>query len=70
MEHLKIEVWGTAEKLREHGFSVYELILASARRARQIQSSRNILESKEGKMIKFPMKPINQALKEFEEEVN
>lgn len=69
MEHLKIDVWGIAEELRKEGHSAYELILAAANRAREIQARRNFLDSKEAKLVKYPLKPINQALKEFEDEV-
>lgn len=70
MEHLNIDVWGTAEKLQKEGHSVYDLILASAQRAKEISKRRNFLDTKEGRLNKYPMKPINQALAEFENEVN
>lgn len=69
MEHLNVDVWGTAEKLRKEGVSAYEMILAAAQRAKEISKQRNFLDSKEQRLNKYPMKPINQALKEFEEEV-
>ena len=70
MEHLNIDVWGTAEKLQKEGHSVYDLILAAAHRAKEISKRRNFLDTKEGRLNKYPMKPINQALAEFENEVN
>jgi len=70
-EHLNIDVWGTAEKLQEkEGLSVYDLILAAAGRAKDISKSRNFLDSKQQRLNKYPLKPINEALKEFENEVN
>lgn len=71
MKQHDIDVWGTANKLQqEDGISVYEMILAAAQRAKEISKRRNFLDSKEGKLNKYPLKPINQALKEFEDEVN
>ena len=70
MDHLNIDVWGTAEKLQKDGFSVYDMILAAAQNAKEISKQRNFLDAKEGKLNKHPYKPINQALKEIETEVN
>lgn len=71
MEHLNIDVWDTSEKLRnQEGASIYTMILAAAQRAKEISKNRNFLDSKEGRLNKYPMKPINQALSEFESEVN
>lgn len=70
MNHLNIDVWGTAEKLQKEGISAYNLILAAAQRAKEISKQRNFLDSKEMKLNKYPLKPINQALKEFQDEVN
>ena len=70
MEHTNIDVWGTAEKYQKEGVSVYEMILAAAQRAKEISKQRNFLDAKEARLNKYPLKPINQALKEFETEVN
>ena len=70
MDHLNIDVWGTAEKLQQEGHSVYDMILAGAVKAREISKKRNFQDSKEGRLNKHPLKPINQALKEIETEVN
>ena len=70
MDHLNIDVWGTADKLQKEGLSVYDMILAGAQRAKEISKNRNFLDSKEGRLNKHPYKPINQALKEIETEVN
>ena len=70
MDHLNIDVWGTAEKLQKDGNSVYDMILVGALKAREIAQNRNKLDAKEGRLNKHPYKPINQALKEIETEVN
>ena len=70
MKQHEIDVWGTAEKLQQEDVSVYQMILAAAQRAKEISKRRNFLDAKEGKLNKYPLKPINQALKEFEDEVN
>lgn len=69
-QHLETDVWGTAEKFAENGSSVYGLVLAAAQKAREIAKQRNFLDAKTGKINKHPMKPINQALKDIEDELN
>lgn len=68
-KHLETDVWGTAEKFAEDGSSVYGLILVAAQKAREITKKRNALDAKTGKINKHPMKPINQALKDIEDEL-
>jgi DNA-directed RNA polymerase subunit K/omega len=68
--HLKTDVWGTVEKLQKQDISVYDMILAAAVKARDISKRRNFLDTKDGRLNKYSMKPINQALKEIEDEVN
>jgi DNA-directed RNA polymerase subunit K/omega len=68
--HLATDVWGTAEKLQKQDVSIYDMILAAAVNARAISKRRNFLDAKEGRLNKYSMKPINQALKEIEDEVN
>lgn len=70
MDHLNIDVWGTADKLQKEGHSVYDMILAASQRAKEISKQRNFLDAKEGRLNKHPYKPINEALKEIETEVN
>lgn len=70
MDHLNIDVWGTAEKLQKDGLSVYDMILAGAVKAREISKKRNFQDSKDGQLNKHHYKPINQALKDIEDEVS
>lgn len=70
MKHIDIDVWGTAEKLQKEGYSAYDMILAASQIAKEISKHRNFLDAKEGRLIKHPYKPINQALKDIETEVN
>ena len=70
MKQHEIDVWDSASKFQEQGSNVYEMILIGAVKAREIAKRRNFLDMKEGRLNKYPLKPINQALKEIEDEVN
>lgn len=70
MKHLNIKVWDVAEKLQEQGCSVFEMILATSHRAKEISKQRNFRDSKDGILHDYEMKPINAALKELEDKLN
>lgn len=70
MKHLDIDVWGTVEKLQKQDSGIYDMILMGALKAREIAQTRNRLDEKEGRIKKHPLKPINQALKDIEDEIN
>lgn len=70
MEHLQTDVWGTAEKFQKEGSGIYDLILLASLNARDIAKRRNFIDQKEGRINKYSMKPINQALKDIEDEIN
>lgn len=70
MKQHDIDVWATAEKMQKEGSGIYEMILIGAVKAREIAKRRNFLDMKEGRLNKYPLKPINQALKDLEDEVN
>lgn len=69
-DHLNLSVWEQAEKLREKGYSVYELIIAATYRAKEISTRRNKLDQAAQKLTVYPMKPINTALFEVVDELN
>lgn len=69
MEHLKIDVWDIASRFQNQASSTYEMILVAAIKARKIAQDRNKLDIKDGKLNKYTMKPINQALSDISEEV-
>lgn len=70
MKQHDIDVWGTAEKFNNSDSSVYDMILLASLRARKIAQERNKLDEKSGKLNKYDLKPINQALKEIETDIN
>ena len=70
MKQHDIDVWGTAEKFNNSDSSVYDMILLASLKARKIAQERNKLDEKTGKLNKYDLKPINQALKEIETDIN
>lgn len=70
MKQHQIDVWGTAEKFNNQDSSVYDMVLLAALKARKIAQERNKLDEKSGRLNKYDLKPINQALKEIETDIN
>lgn len=69
-EHVNISVWEQTENLRKKGYSVYEMVIAAAFRAKEIANRRNKLDRDAQKLTEYAMKPINTALVEVVDELN
>lgn len=70
MKQHEIDVWGTADKFNHADSSVYDMVLLASLKARKIAQERNKLDEKSGRLNKYDLKPINQALKEIETDIN
>jgi DNA-directed RNA polymerase subunit K/omega len=70
MKHHEIDIWGTANKFNNADSSVYDMVLLASLKARKIAQERNKLDEKSGRLNKYDLKPINQALKEIENDIN
>ena len=70
MKQHEIDVWGTADKFNNADSSVYDMVLLASLKARKIAQERNKLDEKSGRLNKYDLKPINQALKEIETDIN
>jgi DNA-directed RNA polymerase subunit K/omega len=70
MKQHNIDVWGTADKFNQADSSVYDMVLLASLKARKIAQERNKLDEKSGRLNKYDLKPINQALKEIETDIN